>query len=203
MGERAFPVENIESKTGEGRVFASRIECAVCEAVAYYAKPKNVNHIAVEQHFRNQGWFVGNGPRADKCAQCQKSKKPILKVVKMENAKAEPPREMSRDDRRIITMKLDDIYADQAYQAPWTDAAVARDLNVPRAWVADVREQFFGPEGSNSEFDEFLAKAAPIIADLKNLHRSVHAQLEQAKAISAKVDEIERIGKRIEKEIGR
>jgi hypothetical protein len=74
---------------------------------------------------------------------------------------------------------------------------------VPRAWVAQVREELFGPEGSNAEFDDFLARAAPIIADMKNLCRSASAQLEEARRLSERIDELERSAKRIEREIGK
>lgn len=118
---------------------------------------------------------------------------------------ADQPREMSREDRRIIFAKVDELYLDDksGYVAPWTDSAVARDLGVPRAWVATVRDELFGPEGSNQDFDDFLAKAAPIIADMKNLARSATAQLEEARQIAARVDDLERVARRIEREIGR
>lgn len=131
-----------------------------------------------------------------------------MKVVKMETSeapKAEPPREMGREDRRIITDKLDEVYDEKAvrYRSPWTDAAVARDLGVPRAWVGEVREQFFGPEGSNPEFDDFLEKAAPIIAEMKNMANSLRVQSERYKELEPRIAEIERIGKRLEREVGR
>lgn len=120
-------------------------------------------------------------------------------------AKAEAPREMGRDERRIITDKLDDVYDDKAgrYKAPWTDAAVSRDLGVPRSWVSDVREQFFGPEGSNEEFDTFMQDAAPVIADMKNLFSSLHGLVERVKAVEPKIAELERVGRKIERELGR
>lgn len=201
MNGRSFPIERID-KDGN-HCLAAKIECCQCEAVAFSSSRGGLNPKAHEQHFRGLGWSVGNGPRRDMCPECQK-RKPNLKVVKMEPAhKAEAPREMSREDRRIITSKLDDVYLDGKYSTPWTDAAVARDLGVPRAWVSEVRDQFFGPEGSNPEFDDFLIKAAPVIADLRNLHKSVHAQLEQCRAMTTRVEELERMGRRIEKEIGR
>lgn len=202
MSERAFPLENIEH--GGSRAFAAKIECAECGAVAYHIKARETAKIANEQHFRKQGWHVGNGPRADKCPACQKKRKPDLKVVPMEQ-KAEAPREMSREDRRIIFTKIDELYLNDktGYHPPWTDAAVSRDLGVPRAWVATVREELFGPEGSNPDFDAFLEQAAPIIAEIKNLCRSAQSQLEQVRAMETRVGELERISRRIDREIGK
>ncbi|WP_181409841.1 hypothetical protein [Martelella alba] len=77
------------------------------------------------------------------------AKKAATATVSTPMVKADPPPVMKRDDRRIIAAKLDDVYSTDAYVEPWTDAAVAKDLGVPRAWVSEVREAFFGPEGGN------------------------------------------------------
>jgi hypothetical protein len=208
MNGRNFPFETIQA---DGRtVTAMRIECADCEAKAYFAQTGHGRKppIAAEQYFRRHGWHVGNGPRADKCASCQEERKPQLKVVKMDpkaEPKAEKPREMSREDRRIVFAKVDELYLDDktGYQPPWTDAAVARDLGVPRSWVSAVRDELFGPEGSNAEFDEFLEKAAPIIAETKNLVRSAQVQLEECRRLDARIVELERVAKRIDRDIGK
>lgn len=201
---RAFIFETIEH-AGQ-RIGANKIECSKCEGIEYLTQTGSKRNPPdfIERYFRNKGWRVGNGPRADVCPACQK-KKPDLKVVSMEPAKAESPREMSREDRRIIFAKIDELYLDDksGYQAPWTDAAVARDLGVPRSWVSTVRDELFGPEGSNPEFDAFLEQAAPIIAETKNLFRAAAKQLEEARALEGKIAELERIGRRIEKELGR
>lgn len=204
MSDRAFVYETV---LRDGKPYtAMRVDCSECEAVNYFVQSgaKRLPPEAATQYFRNHGWRVGNGPRADKCPECQK-RKPNLKVVSMEQPKAEPPREMSREDRRIVFAKVDELYLDDksGYQPPWTDAAVARDLGVPRSWVAQVRDELFGPEGSNAEFDAFLEKAAPIITETKNLFRSAQKQLEEARALEGKIAELERIGRRIERELGK
>lgn len=203
--ERRFPKETIQQ--GDRRLLASKIECSKCSAVFYHTSTGRRD----EQYFRQKGWIVGNGPAVDVCPICQK-RKPALKIVKSEKMdaaateiKADPPREMGREERRIITDKLDDVYDDKAgrYKAPWTDAAVARDLGVPRAWVSDVREQFFGPECSNSDFDAFLERAAPVIAEMKNMANSLRVQCEKYKEIEPRIAELERMGRKIERELGR
>ncbi|WP_024706124.1 hypothetical protein, partial [Martelella sp. AD-3] len=122
---------------------------------------------------------------------------------------ADLPPQMGRDDRRIIMEKLDDVYGDNAYGGSWTDTTVARDLNVPRAWVSEVREAFFGPEGSNplldrygQEREEFERLHAGFMAARKS-HCEAHDQLvKMAMDISKKADEINRLGKRVERELG-
>lgn len=124
--------------------------------------------------------------------------------------KAEPPREMGREDRRIITEKLDEVYGSDAYRVPWTDAAVAKDLGVPRQWVSTVREQFFGPEGGNPLLDDYLRQSAQIAemvarvdADVAALRKTADMIKAAQAEIAAKMADLARIGSRIEKELGR
>lgn len=65
----------------------------------------------------------------------------------MEKIKADTPRTMSRDDRRIIFGKLETCWSDakKTYDDGWTDERVVKDLGVPRAWVSTVRDENFGP----------------------------------------------------------
>lgn len=207
MSGRDFPFATIQR--GGQPFSALRIDCGACGTQAFY-KAERLGHkeragsLGAEKHFRAVGWVIGSRAKADRCPDCAARDKP--KTEQAEPAMdATKPREMSREERRIIFAKIDELYLEdkKGYTPPWTDSAVARDLGVPRAWVAQVREELFGPEGSNAEFDDFLEKAAPIITDLKNLHRSVAAQLEEARKLAARVDEIERIGRRIEREIGK
>lgn len=163
-----------------------------------------------EDKAKQMGWLIGGGPLADRCPKCvshiTKKPSPELKIVSQVNETvpvAEAPREMGRSDRRIINDKLDEVYGDERYKTPWTDAAVAKDLGVPRVWVSTVRDEFFGPEGGNPEFDDFLAQAAPVIAEMKNLHRSLTGQIDQYKAITGRIEGIEKLAKKVEREIGR
>lgn len=209
MADRAFPIERIAR--GDGSVSAARIECCDCESVAYSVVSKpGLNPKAHEQYFRNHGWSIGNGPRRDKCPECQKKGKPALKIVKAESS-PEKPREMTRDERLIIMDKIRDVHDGDRYGAGWSDKKVSDDLGVPRAWVEDIRENvlmFAG--GHDAEYEAFMAAMAPITADAKNLVNSARVQLQDAKALleratalDGRISEIERMGRRIEKEIGR
>lgn len=65
-----------------------------------------------------------------------------------EAIKAEAPKQMGRDERRLIFEKLNEVYVDErtGYSAKWSDETVAKDMGVPRAWVSEVRDQNFGPD---------------------------------------------------------
>lgn len=86
--------------------------------------------------------------------------------------KAEPPREMSRDDRRVIFSKIDAVYLDEkrGYSAGWNDETIAKDLGVPRAWVTKIREENFGTEGNAED-------VIKLTTDMKALH----GELEKAR----------------------
>lgn len=72
----------------------------------------------------------------------------------------EIPAAPTPSDRRIIFAKLEEVYLDEVkgYSANWTDDRVSKDLGVPRAWVAEVREINFGPLRDNEQMRELLQK---------------------------------------------
>jgi hypothetical protein len=199
MPSRIFPIDNLPAPDNpNARVFAARIECSKCGAVEQYQKPKHTAAIAMEQRFRRHGWFVGNGPRVDQCPDCQKKEKPALRVVPTTEPVvtgptlvADPPREMSRDDRRIIFAKIDENWlGDAGYASPWTDVGIAKNLGVPVAWVAKVRDDMFGPAGSNPEIDELFVKHTAVDKDLRALVAEFNAVQTN---VSAMRKEIERL----------
>lgn len=73
-----------------------------------------------------------------------KEKPVMLKAVE---AAVPPPRQPSREDKRLIILEIENHYLgpDKGYSPGTTDETVAKSLNVPARWVADLREEFFGP----------------------------------------------------------
>lgn len=208
VSDRIFPEVSISY--GDKSTKAMQITCACCGAVAYFPHQTGVNRkppIAATQHFQNKGWVVGNNPRKDFCPihaspAKRKGQKAMVDTVA---TIADKPREMTRDDRRIINDKLDEVYGKDAYKSPWTDAAVAKDLGVPRDWVAQVRDQFFGPAGSNPLYDEFLketklvegaflaceeatARAEKAAADQRRAHGDLCKAMDSYRALARKVE---------------
>lgn len=60
----------------------------------------------------------------------------------------------SRQQRRDIIGILQDVYdvKKQRYQKAETDQTVAEVLNIKRwAWVTQIREEFFGPDGNEAD----------------------------------------------------
>lgn len=84
--------------------------------------------------------------------------------------KADPPRQMSRDDRRVIFAKLNDVYIDESkgYDGGWSDQRVAKDLGVPLAWVKEIRQENFGLESSNEDARAVVKEAKDLLAEIND-----------------------------------
>ncbi len=213
MSNRVFPEVTI--KAGDQQVKAMRITCSECNAVGYYAFQtghKRRPPIAAVQYFQNKDWVVGSTPRKDLCpVHAKPSRKKGMKAMADATAPAaEKPRELSRDDRRIVFDKINGVYENGGYITPWTDSAVAKDLGVPRDWVSQVREQFFGPAGSNPLFDEFLAakvsveqRMAAVVGSQEVAIKHFEACTKELADLRKKLDDLRLLGRRIEKEIGK
>lgn len=86
------------------------------------------------------------------------------------------PREMDREDRRLIFAELNDAYADpdQGYRSGHSDASIANEMQVPIAWVRAIREEMFGPADGEktakqiTALTERYAEIEAAIADLKD-----------------------------------
>lgn len=90
----------------------------------------------------------------------------------VELATLQPPRKSTLDERKIINSKLMDVYGDASYSRGWSDERVAKDLGVPRAWVAEVRDAFFGPD-----LDEEAAAAETAALKALKYAEKAHADL--------------------------
>jgi hypothetical protein len=110
-------------------------------------------------------------------------------------ASEEAPAELTRENRRIILAKLEDVYVDErtGYAPGWTDAKVASDLGVPRAWVKTLRADNFGPEGNED------IKAA--LAEAKRMQDETRVRIEVAEKILVELKEANRRFEKVERTI--
>lgn len=175
-------------------------------------------HKLATRKFARAGWEVGARAQRHLCPSCVLDRDgpprgaigeklleklqatPALKAIKEEfmgSASgpvvhiATPPRTMSREDKRIIFGKLDEVYNDDktGYQIGWTDQKVAVDLGVPRAWVTQVREDMFGPLASNPEIEACITAAQAVLAEAR---AKVAELLAESTKLSDKVEGLER-----------
>lgn len=112
--------------------------------------------------------------------------------------KVEQPQEMTREDRRLIFAKIDEVYLDEntGYSEGWTDTRVANDLGVPLAWVKNIRSENFGEEQSNAAMAKQLDEVKAVLSQAKKLHldckdemRDMSVQIEKASTILKQMNE--------------
>lgn len=179
--DRRFPIENGHQV----------IACGACGAKGYTGRKGGrgggaLPPQAIASFFAAQGWRIGQTARKDRCPACHHPRKiskgapevaadPRIDTIvpPQPGASARPPRVLEREDRRLIFAKLEEVYVDEntGYTAGWNDDAVARDMNVPRAWVEEIREQNFGPQKASQSAE---------VQAIDDAIRAVEAQLADA-----------------------
>lgn len=184
-----FPVVGVMH--GQQRRSAQRITCSKCPATDDFIQSagRPMAHEAAEQAFRRRGWTIGARASRDLCPTCSaaapRSPAPVITLKPKEAPtmtvpkptvapmKAEPPREMTRDHKRIINLKLHEVYVDErtGYGPGWSDKRVAEDLGIPWGWVRDVREELFGPDRNSEEIAELKAVQDIIRKDIETAER--------------------------------
>lgn len=195
----------------------------------------------VTRKFTAMGWRVGDVQRKHRCPACIKEEianKPFAKLEAIKQPEvtvptpapaksnghhpgtslvAEPPPEMTRDDRRVIFAKLNEVYDNErtGYSADWTDKRVAADLGVPLVWVTKMREENCGPEGSNVhlredidrarvaiiEANRFLGELAAAQADVTKIAKVMADLVRRVDPMHALIDKTERSIASIEKAV--
>ncbi len=77
-----------------------------------------------------------------------------------------PPKQITREDRRLIMEWLDLNYDpdNQRYIKDWDDEKASKTLARPRAWIAQIRDEFFGPAWSRGMALGGLLRANPGLA---------------------------------------
>lgn len=164
----------------------------------------------VSRYFRGRGWDVSSRVGDDLCPACARHgrrvkgeiAKPALaevipitqEVADMAHQQnnptpypalvADPPREMSKEDKRIVYGKINEVYLDEVrgYDSGWTDERIAKDLGVPRAWVSTVRDEMFGAAEGNGEIlrirmeiSELKAQAVALLEKADQLQQDLLA----------------------------
>ena len=128
---------------------------------------------------RERGWDPkGNGKH--KCDQCVG-----------DGAKGpESPRKPARDDNRKIFRAIDEVYDENhcRYVDGWTDQVLAKDLGVPRKWVADVREEHFGASGENLEMERLMSNLARLSSDVQTAIDKCMAAAADAEAVVLQIE---------------
>lgn len=119
-------------------------------------------------------------------------KAPALAVV------ADTPRQPTREDKRAIREALDACYLTDkgVYAGGDNDEAVAKRLNVPRAWVSAEREDAYGPDACEDDGADRDA-LVKLIARAGEIYAKGLALAEEAETVRADVRRLQaRLDKR-------
>lgn len=102
------------------------------------------------------------------------------------------PRVMTREDRRLIFVRLNEVYESEAtgYAKGFSDKAVAAELAMPMAWVATVRDENFGPHRENEEIRAIADAVAKLRDDQQHLAGALAAVQKQHDLLSGKLDDL-------------
>ena len=114
MSDRVFAKELAE--WNGARKMCWLIICQDCQKRSHYGAntARMPNPIMATSHFRHAGWKVASNWRGDLCPQCQQKKPTTAQVIQMKPSPSEqPPRQMGRDDKRIVFAKIDEVYLGQ------------------------------------------------------------------------------------------
>lgn len=189
MAARKF-TETTERYGSQWRTVA-RVHCRKCgvsDSVGSSGSsllPYNIITKKLEQ----RGWTIGANDQWDECPGCshkQEKKVTPLKVVQQQIDKvSDKPREMSRDDRRVIFAKLDEVYLDEkrGYVSGWSDHKIATDMGVPRKWVELIRHENFGAIGTNEDMQVFLVEAEAFCQQAREALSEARKAREEVEAI--------------------
>lgn len=143
-----------------------------------------------ENKFKRAGWEVSNRrPADDRCPDCRKHKEnPMANThAQQTNSKPNgadhdpdpvyvpPPPEAhfpNYDQKGYINIALQQHYESPVagYKSGWTDSRVAADLGYPVEWVAEIRENMFGPVADNPEIRAVVDEARAFCARVDEKH---------------------------------
>ncbi|WLA75081.1 hypothetical protein QIH77_07740 [Bradyrhizobium diazoefficiens] len=147
-----------------------------------------------------KGWYVGRSRNAHRCPRCFNAAKfsAIRKAEAPQNGNAmteklqivkDSMRVMTREDRRIIFEKLNEVYVNDrvGYGDYWTDEKVSVDLGVPRAWVKLIRDENFGDEVGNESIRDQIKEARDVLAQIKAIEPRL-AEAQRLIAVAGKIE---------------
>lgn len=102
-----------------------------------------------------------------------------------------PPREPTRDQKREIMDLLNGVYDRTAgrYSGGETDKTVAEAIGggVLPGWVAEIREDWFGPDGGNDEIVALRAELGGWQGLAERMAADAAARLEEVQQLAAQV----------------
>lgn len=199
MSQEAFKLtRSWDEKEKKHHVYTS-VVCGQCGFVEniYSSKSSSLPIEVMVKKMQQRHWVMGQRRKDDLCPKCVNQKANEHKVMKLSDfqkpdptaAVATPlPTAPTREAKRLVILALEDNYlgAEQGYQQGYDDERIARDLNVPRKLVSDLREEFYGPAVDpevlklRADLKAFEAKLAAAQTNLSDLRATYNDLKERA-----------------------
>ena len=184
-----------------------REETVTCDYERTAACDWTPNEGQITKKLIGQGWAVVKGKLH--CPACEAKRKIENRqeaAMKASNVTVAPIREPSREEKRQIMSLLEVSYDAEAgrYKGADTDQTVAAAIGggVMPGWVAEIREEFFGPDGGNGEMDALLAEMRGWVAIWQIEKETAARHLKDAQAAlqncEAKIAEVSGFAKRLD-----
>jgi hypothetical protein len=156
--------------------------CSECSKIEEISDRNNMPPDQMQQKFVLRGWKMDGARGRDLCPDCVESRKSKGKVIQMKDVqpqKVELPRVMTRDHKRRINELLHDRYIgdDVGYAGSHTDESVAREINVPVAWVREIRVDLHGDNAGCEDDASAISDAREALAEGKRLEAETWAKL--------------------------
>lgn len=199
---RTFPSGPVP---GDGVIgeYATCGACGITEYVKTQTGLRRLPPVGVIRALRRHGWFIGSQPKKDRCPDCLAARKKLKHPAKegegmahetpvvelrppMPGASEHQPRAMTREDRRLVFAKLEEVYVDErtGYSPGWNDHRVAEDMNCPRKWVETIRDENFGPQRTDQS-----AEVIELSGRIQQMERDGAALVDEATQIRRTADE--------------
>lgn len=171
-------VSGEKGRRGQPRMQATCDECGRAEV---FACPKGDEGHA-KRRITAMKWSLVRGKLH--CPICD-AKRKVSTVKATSGNVPEPtsPREPTRAERREIIDMLNDVYdvKQERYCRGDTDDTLADVLGVMPGWVAQLREEFFGSDGSNEDI-------AALLEELESFKCKVEVALKKAAKMQAELE---------------
>jgi hypothetical protein len=168
-------------RPGGARVPGYVIDCSSCggkDEIAATGHSGVLPPDVLTKKWKQRGWKIGR--KSATCPACNgtQQEKPMAT-----QAAADAPRQPTPADKRRIFREIDDHWNEEKsrYEGSTTDQTIATGLDVPRAWVTQIREDAFGKSQRNEDMDK-------VLGNLKNLKGECDRAMSSAMELAEKFE---------------
>lgn len=179
--------------------------CAQEERCSYEKKGAHFQPNAgqIIRRLTTHGWTMIKGKlRCPTCSQAMKGIEQMPNDPAVDDGLRHPSREMKRQIIEMLTAVYDTRH--ERYMGAETDKTVAEAIGngCMFGWVAQIREELFGPAGGNEEIESLRAELDAWALNIGHLVPAAQKAIEALKAEEAKIPEFRRRLEAISKAVG-